>query len=109
MQWMMDAAEGEERDAENLATRYVFSIIGSLYTVSAGLVDCLYDLIARPEYMHELRAELTDALREDGGWAKGTASKLVKMDSFMKESQRVNAPSPSKLSPARSCPTAMRR
>ncbi|KAJ2994194.1 hypothetical protein NUW58_g1622 [Xylaria curta] len=91
---MMDAAEGEERSPKNLATRYIFTVIGSLYTVSAGLVDCLYDLTAHPEYIQPLRDEVRQAVAEEGGWRKGTLSKLVRMDSFMKESQRVNAPSP---------------
>ena len=104
LQWMMDLAEGEEREAENLATRYVFSVIGSLYTVSAGVVDCLYDMTERPEYQELLREEAIEVLREDGGWKKGTPTKLEKMDSFMKESQRINAPSPSKSKTTHSSP-----
>ncbi|KAI0474456.1 cytochrome P450 [Xylaria cf. heliscus] len=94
LQWMIDAAEGEEKSPENLALRYVFTIIGSLYTVSGGLVDCLYDLTAYPEYISPLRDEVRQALASEGGWNKGTLSKLPKMDSFMRESQRTNAPSP---------------
>lgn len=97
LQWMMDGAEGEEWEAENLATRYAFAVIGSLFTVSAGLVDCIYDLTARPEYLEPLRQEIRKTLEEDGGWCKNTPSKLVKLDSFMKESQRINAPSPSEF------------
>lgn len=97
LQWMMDGAEGEEWEAENLATRYAFAVIGSLFTVSAGLVDCIYDLTARPEYLEPLRQEVRQTLEEDGGWSKNTPSKLVKLDSFMKESQRINAPSPSEF------------
>ncbi|KAI1273002.1 cytochrome P450 [Xylaria sp. FL0933] len=94
LQWMIDTAEGEEQSPENLALRYTFTVIGSLYTVSAGLVDCMYDLAAHPEYMQLLRDEVRQALEAEGGWHKSTLSKLVHMDSFMKESQRVNAPSP---------------
>lgn len=95
LQWMLDAAEGEESDPENLATRYVYAVIGSLFTVSAALVDCMYDLAAYPEHLEPLREELRRVLKEDGGWRKGTPGKLELMDSFMKESQRVNAPTPS--------------
>ncbi|KAL1862626.1 hypothetical protein Daus18300_008423 [Diaporthe australafricana] len=94
IQWMLDAAEGEERDTVNLATRYVYAAIGSLFTVSAALVDCVYDLAAYPEHLAPLREEVERVLKEDGGWQKGTAAKLEMMDSFMKESQRVNAPGP---------------
>lgn len=97
IQWMLDAAESEqERDTVNLATRYVYAVIGSLFTVSAALVDCVYDLVAYPEHIAPLREEVERVLKEDGGWQKGTPAKLELMDSFMKESQRVNPPSPSK-------------
>lgn len=97
IQWMLDAAESEEElDTVNLATRYVYAVIGSLFTVSAALVDCVYDLVAYPEHLAPLREEVERVLKEDGGWQKGTAAKLELMDSFMKESQRVNPPGPSK-------------
>lgn len=96
IQWMLDEAEGELRDPKNLARRYVFAVIGSLFPVASGLVDCMYDLAAHPEIIESLRQEIQEVMAEDGGWSKGTAAKLVKMDSFMKESQRINTPTPSK-------------
>lgn len=96
IQWMLDAAEGYERDSVNLATRYVYAVIGSFFTVSAALVDLVYDLAAYPKHLAPLREEVERVLKEDGGWQKGTPAKLEMMDSFMKESQRVNAPGPSK-------------
>lgn len=92
LQWMMDAAEGEEKDPNHLATRYMAGVIGSLFTVSGALVSCLYDLAAYPEYVEPLREEAHRVLK-NGGWHKGTAAELVLMDSFMKESQRVNSQS----------------
>ncbi|KAJ4412458.1 hypothetical protein N0V82_008777 [Gnomoniopsis sp. IMI 355080] len=94
LQWMIDAAQGGESDTENLATRYVYAVIGSLFTVSAGLVSCMYDLAAYPEHLGPLREEVRRVLKEDGGWKKGTPAKLELMDSFMKESARINAPTP---------------
>lgn len=97
IQWMLDAADSEEeRNTVNLATRYVYAVIGSLFTVSAALVDCVYDLVAYPEHIAPLREEVERVLKEDGGWQKGTAAKLELTDSFMKESQRVHPPGPSK-------------
>lgn len=95
LQWMLEAGTEEEREPSNLATRYVFAVIGSLFTVSAGLVDCLYDMTAHPEYLEPLREEVQQVLAEEGGWSKAAPAKLVKMDSFMKESQRAHAPTPS--------------
>ncbi|KAF4635644.1 hypothetical protein G7Y89_g2444 [Cudoniella acicularis] len=94
LQWMIDLADQEQNKPQNLATRYVFAVIGSLFTVSSGLVDCLYDLTENPEMTRVLRIEAQSVTSGDSEWKKGTAKKLEMLDSFMKESQRVNAPSP---------------
>jgi cytochrome P450 len=65
LEWMTTLAEGSEQATTDLATRYVFSVIGSLYTVSAGLVDCLYDLAEKQEYINILRLEASQVLAED--------------------------------------------
>ncbi|TGO07220.1 hypothetical protein BTUL_0308g00030 [Botrytis tulipae] len=41
-----------------------------------------------------LREKAEKVLQEDREWKKGTPTKLEKLDSFIKESQRVNTPSP---------------
>lgn len=57
------------------------------------IVHMLYDLAAYQEHVEPLREELQAVLSEDGGqFRKSTMSKLRKLDSFMKESQRVNPP-----------------
>jgi cytochrome P450 len=100
LQWFMDDANEDEQDPTGLSMRYIFAVLGSLYLVSNAMVDILYDLTARPEYLDALRDEVRQVLAEDGGWVNGTDLKLIKMDSFMKESQRVNSPSPRTLRPS---------
>ena len=92
IQWMMDLANEKELPPENLATRYVYTIIGSMHTVTSAIKDKLYDICARPEYVDPLREELGHVLKEDRGWQKGTAAKMQRLDSFMKEVQRLNPP-----------------
>ena len=99
LQWMMDLADEKEEQPENLATRYIYAILGSLFSVSGSIKDTLYDVCARPEYISSLREEIEQALTEDGGWQKTTPAKLQKMDSFMKEVQRLNPPSARKRAP----------
>lgn len=93
IQWMMDLTNETESPPDNLATRYVYTIIGSMHTVTSATKDTLYDICARPEYVQPLREELEHVLQEDEGWKKGTASKMRKLDSIMKEVQRLNPPS----------------
>ena len=96
LEYMMDLAKGKESDAENLAMRYCYTIIGSVHTVTGAIVDSLYEACARPEYIEPLRQEIQQALDEEGGWNKVTLSKMRKLDSFMKEVQRMYPPSASK-------------
>lgn len=57
-------------------------------------VNVLYDLCAMPEYIEPLRAEAQTAFFGDGGvWKVETIKKLRLLDSFLKESQRLNSTS----------------
>ena len=57
-------------------------------------VQVVYSLCAMPEYIQPLRMEAQAALMEGGGiWSIHTLGKLRRLDSFLKESQRLNASS----------------
>ena len=61
----------------------------------------IFDLAARPEYIQPLRDEIQQVIDEDGQDTDGdgffklkkmSMTKLRKMDSFVKESQRLSPP-----------------
>ena len=57
-------------------------------------VQVVYSLCTMPESIQSLRMEAETALLEGGGvWNVETLSKLRRLDSFLKESQRLNASS----------------
>jgi hypothetical protein len=56
----------------------------------------MYDLAAYPEYIQPLRDEICAVAGEDGVLKKTSLLKLKKMDSVMKESQRMHPLSLSK-------------
>ncbi|OCK76822.1 cytochrome P450 [Lepidopterella palustris CBS 459.81] len=94
LQWLMDEA-WSERDAQPdaLVHRLLVLALASVHTTSMTAAQTLFDLIARPEYIEPLREEILEALATDGGWKKTTLTRMRKLDSFMKESQRFNGPS----------------
>ncbi|TGO17826.1 hypothetical protein BTUL_0014g00200 [Botrytis tulipae] len=94
LQWLMDEA-WNERDGQpaELVHRLLVLALASVHTTSMTATQVLYDIIAHPEYLEPLREEILQALKEDGGWQKTTLTKMRKLDSFMKESQRLNGPS----------------
>ena len=96
LSWMMEIASEAEGDAASLAHLEVVMSLASIHTSQMNAVHVLYDLVARPEYFEPIRAEIKDVSEEDGAWVKWEKSsftKLRKLDSFMRESQRFNPPS----------------
>ncbi|KAK2736196.1 hypothetical protein FQN57_000870 [Myotisia sp. PD_48] len=72
----------------------VLATTGSIHTTRMTIFHILLDLAARPEYIEPLREEVREVLRKSGPqWTKASLSQLQLMDSFMKESQRLNPPS----------------
>lgn len=94
IQWLIDALpEGERRDYQAQAELQVILSAASIHTTNNLLVDCIYDLAANPDVAEELRQEATAVLETDpnAGWArKDSMAKLKRLDSFMKEVQRVS-------------------
>ncbi|KAL8656994.1 MAG: hypothetical protein Q9226_002365 [Calogaya cf. arnoldii] len=95
IQWLEDASEGADAKPERIVDRQLGMSFAAIHTTTNHLANVIYDLAARwNEYGPELRAEVEEVLMEtDGQWKKTTLTKLSKMDSFMKESQRLNPPS----------------
>lgn len=93
LQWMMDSANPDEAPAPKIAHRLLLMSFAAIHTTTMAAASALYDLCAHPEYFAPLREEVEQVLAEDGGWNKSTVTKLRKLDSFLKESQRFNPPS----------------
>lgn len=93
LQWMMDDAKGIEGRPDKLAHRQLILSLASIHTTGMAAAHAMYDLCAHADYLEPLRAEVVSVLREDRGWQKTTLTKLKKLDSFLKESQRINPPS----------------
>ncbi|QKX63436.1 uncharacterized protein TRUGW13939_10606 [Talaromyces rugulosus] len=95
LSWMMEIATPEESDPASLAHLEVVMSLASIHTSQMNAVHVLYDLLAHPEYLDPIREEIRDVIKETGPWmtwSKSVFSKLRKLDSFMRESQRFNPP-----------------
>lgn len=92
LQWMMDGANEYDGQPHRLAHRLLILTLAAVHTTSMAATQTLFDLCARPEYMEPLRKELIETMMKDGN-TKQTLTHLYKLDSFMRESQRLNPPS----------------
>lgn len=92
LQWMMDDARPDEAHPNDIAHRQLLVSLAAIHTTSMSVSHFIYDLCAYPQYLEPLREEIIATLREDGGFKKTTLNKMRKLDSFLKESQRLNPP-----------------
>lgn len=93
LQWMLDLADND-RDLEPDFLAHNLFIIMSLAvaeTSTMALTQALFDLVVYPECVGPLREEIRSTFKN--GWRGITVQELAAlrlMDSFMRESQRLN-------------------
>ena len=93
LQWMMDEANEDDGQPSKLAHRLLILTLAAVHTTSMAATQALFDLCAKLEYIEPLHREVSQAVAEDGGFKKTTLTKMRKLDSFMRESQRLSPPS----------------
>jgi cytochrome P450 len=76
----------------NIADTLLAGSFAAIHTTTMGMTNILYDLAAHPEWADVLREEIQRVSAEEpnGKLRKKTMPKLRKLDSFIKESQRVH-------------------
>ncbi|KAF2097530.1 cytochrome P450 [Rhizodiscina lignyota] len=92
LQWLMDrATETERRDLDKMTREQLSLSLAAIHTTTMGVLQALNELAPRPEYIQPLREELRTVLNQnDGVFTKRTMEQLKKLDSFMKECNRMN-------------------
>ena len=93
LQWMMDEADEYDGQPHKLAHRLLILTLAAVHTTSMAATQVLFDLSARPEYIEPLYQEVSQVVKQDSGFKKTTLTKMRKLDSFMRESQRLSPPS----------------
>jgi cytochrome P450 len=90
VQWLIDNAGSKPITAAEVSDALLFLFTAGIHSTSATLVSIVFDLLAHPEIIPELIEEIKDVQAESPEWTKLSLGKLRKMDSFMKESQRLH-------------------
>lgn len=91
--WLAGQDRGKDRDSNAIAQALVLLSLALVHTTLLRVVGVLYDVTAAG---HDLRRELLDEIyvagMADGGWGPEAYGRLRKMDSVMRESQRLSPP-----------------
>ncbi|KAJ6544006.1 cytochrome P450 [Mycena capillaripes] len=92
--WLMEAAPAHEKDsADALALRILNVNFMALHSTAMTFTHALLHLASKPEYLQPLRQELEEQFGNSLGittFELETFDKCWKLDSFLKESQRLN-------------------
>ena len=107
--WLLEEAKGPQRTIEQISLRVLGINFAAIHTTSMvcpirmpltmkaqtifsrqALTNALYDLAAYPQYVDAMREEV-EAVIASEGWTKAAMGKMRKVDSFLKESQRMAA------------------
>jgi len=86
--WLLDAAPEEERTLDRILTRLLIVNMAAIHTTSNTFTQTLFYLAAYPEYVEPMREEVKNVIKEHG-WTKASLNQMRKLDSFVKESARI--------------------
>jgi len=89
IQWILEASP-TNASLEELCIRILFLNWASIHTSSMTITHVLLDLAAYPEYQDPLKEEIESVLKQFGGWKKQALTYMKKLDSVLRESQRLN-------------------
>ena len=91
IQWLIAAAGARKKTLQEIADEQLFLSIASTPPTTASTLSILHDLADHEKYHDEILDEIQTVQKQHGSkWTKQSLSKLEKLDSFMKESQRVH-------------------
>ncbi|PIL26428.1 cytochrome P450 [Ganoderma sinense ZZ0214-1] len=87
LQWILDRAVPRGNSDEYVVERLLGSNFAAINSAANVLTNALCRLATSPETAVLLREEIESLVAEEG-WTAGAISKMAKLDSFLKETQR---------------------
>ncbi|KAF7346950.1 hypothetical protein MVEN_01447400 [Mycena venus] len=87
--WLLEDAQDEERTVPALVLRVLSTNFAAIHTSSMAFTQALFDLTTHPQHLLPMREEAEHVVANEG-WTKAALNSMVKIDSFLRESQRLN-------------------
>ncbi|KIM22625.1 hypothetical protein M408DRAFT_282040 [Serendipita vermifera MAFF 305830] len=88
MSWLISNAPEKERNPHDILSRILMTNFVAIHTSSMTVTNCLYWLLARPQYIESIRQEIEEVTSRLG-WSKEAIGAMPKLDSFVKECMRI--------------------
>lgn len=96
LQWMLNSQQrfGVDKTVQTLARLQLSLSFASIHTTSVVATSCFYNLAAYPNIIPDLRDEILSVrANHNGEMSSAALQDMKKLDSFIKETMRFNAPS----------------
>ncbi|KAI0396351.1 cytochrome p450 monooxygenase [Xylariaceae sp. FL0594] len=90
--WLVQHAKGDPWSLKYHTRQHIVLNIAAIHTTSGQLTNTLYELAKRPEYLEPLREEIRHHAGPSAIFTKQTLFQMKKLDSFLREVQRMNVP-----------------
>lgn len=91
LDWLEEVSTGEQSNPDHIVHRMLGISFGAIHTTTNHIVNVLLDLATRwDQYAPELRQEIQQIVGSERITERAELTRLSKLDSFMKESQRMN-------------------
>ncbi|KAJ7066321.1 cytochrome P450 [Mycena amicta] len=93
--WLLEMAPSDSRTVAGIVQRILVVNMAAIHTSSMAFSHTLYTLAAHPreQYFLPMREEAERVVAEEG-WSKAALNSMHKIDSFLRESQRLNGIGP---------------
>ncbi|KAI5890495.1 cytochrome P450 [Schizophyllum commune H4-8] len=89
--WLLaDGGGGDQDVLHDLALRILTANFASLHTTSMTFTHAMYNLAAYSGYTELMRSEVQEVVAEDG-WNKAAIDKMYLVDSFLRETMRLQS------------------
>ena len=92
LEWMLVEADQQKLKPRDIILTVLMLTMAAFHTTTMATVHALYDLCANPKYHQSLKQEIDETF-DDRVANTHTMERLEYLDSFLKESQRINQPS----------------
>ncbi|KAK7045463.1 hypothetical protein VNI00_007716 [Paramarasmius palmivorus] len=86
--WLIDSAPPSQKNVEDLALQILVINFGAIHTTGIAFTSTFYYLACHPE-LHDFLREEIESIVEEEGWTKSAVAKMHKLDSVLKEAQRL--------------------
>ncbi|KAF7349875.1 Cytochrome P450 [Mycena venus] len=86
---LLEIAQPKQRNVYSIVQRILIVILAAIHTSSITFGGVLLDLATYQHYIQPLREEV-ESVVEKYGWTKAALNNMHKIDSFIRESQRMN-------------------